>query len=149
MSPCIEWTGARNTSGYGWRSFRGKATGAHRAAWIMAHGEIPEGVCVCHRCDNRLCVNVEHLFLGSHAENMADMRQKDRRKGIAPSRLGDMRGSNNGRAKLNEVAVRQIRAEYIATREDGVTTYDLAKKYGVSPSSMQALIRGDTWRHVA
>ena len=82
LSECIEWQGARNEKrgGYGVRRFRGRQWRAHRAAWVEAYGEIPEGMLVLHRCDNPPCVNVEHLFLGTQADNLADMTTKGRRR---------------------------------------------------------------------
>jgi HNH endonuclease len=76
-SPCIEWTKFR-LRGYGLQKFRGKTRLAHRVAWMLANGEIPDGLCVLHRCDNPPCVNVDHLFLGTHADNVADKMAKGR-----------------------------------------------------------------------
>lgn len=79
---CMNWDGSTNKSGYG--SIRVGATSvlAHRAAYFIHYGEIPDGMCVCHSCDNPKCCNPNHLFLGSHAENMKDMQGKGRRSGI-------------------------------------------------------------------
>jgi hypothetical protein len=81
-TPCQEWNGPISSLGYG-RVFlttngRRTTTTAHRAAWIGKHGPIPEGMNVCHRCDNRKCVNVDHLFLGTQMDNMKDMQAKGR-----------------------------------------------------------------------
>ncbi|MBS0523239.1 MAG: HNH endonuclease [Proteobacteria bacterium] len=78
VSGCRIWQGSLANGGYGQLTFRGRSYLAHRLAWIVKNGPIPKGLHVCHRCDERRCVNTEHLFLGSHSVNMTDLRMKTR-----------------------------------------------------------------------
>jgi hypothetical protein len=80
-SGCLEWTGGRNTSGYGAACIGGKRRASSTVAWMLTRGAIPTGQCVCHKCDNRLCVEPSHLFLGSNTDNWNDMRAKGRHRG--------------------------------------------------------------------
>ena len=81
---CVEWPRGRSRSGYGQlRSEDRTPWLAHRLAWTLTNGPIPDGLLVCHRCDNPPCVNPEHLFLGTHVDNMRDMVQKGRRQGAS------------------------------------------------------------------
>ena len=75
---CWVWTASKNRQGYGYFRFDGKMRKAHRMAWLFAIGEIPEGMMVCHSCDNPSCVNPEHLWLGTGQDNMDDMNTKGR-----------------------------------------------------------------------
>lgn len=82
-SGCWLWSGATSGTGahkYGWVTFNKRQYKAHRLAWMLLIGEIPHGMSVCHKCDVPLCVNPDHLFLGTHAENMKDMHRKGRLK---------------------------------------------------------------------
>jgi len=78
VSECILWEGATNSRGYGRRRVDGERRLVHRLAWEEANGPIPEGMFVCHSCDQRLCYNVEHLFLGTASDNSRDMIDKGR-----------------------------------------------------------------------
>jgi hypothetical protein len=75
---CIEWTASLRPDGYGQVRWEGRARAVHRLAWIAAHGAIPPGMGVLHKCDNPACLNVAHLFLGTQSENMADKVAKGR-----------------------------------------------------------------------
>jgi hypothetical protein len=75
---CWEWTASKQRRGYGRFKLNSKPEKAHRIAWSLVNGKIPEGMCILHKCDNPPCVNPLHLFLGTHADNMKDMRQKNR-----------------------------------------------------------------------
>ena len=87
LGPCIEWTGAKNSHGYGHRKIpkTRKNKTIHRTAWEEAYGPIPDGLWVLHKCDNPPCYNVDHLFLGTVLDNSRDMHSKGRgRKSKAP-----------------------------------------------------------------
>lgn len=79
LSGCLIWQGCINRAGYGQLNFKGLTQLAHRWAWKIKHGSIPSGMHICHRCDERRCINADHLFLGTHATNMADLQAKKRR----------------------------------------------------------------------
>lgn len=132
---CWIWAANRTSDGYGSFSLRGRQVGAHRVAFVFASGaEIPKGLCVCHRCDNPACVNPEHLFLGSHAENMRDASRKNR---MHP-------GERNPISKLNSEIVREMRRRWVG----GETARSLAAEFGVHHSVVQSAVSGKSWAHV-
>lgn len=137
MDDCVLWGGLKNRDGYGLVGFRGKTRLAHRVAWIRENGEIPGGLCVLHKCDNRACVKIGHLFLGTQQENLADMRKKGRDK---------VRGEDHGQSKLNKAAVLAIIDRY---RAGGITQQKLANEYGVSQTQIGRVVRGDEWAWVS
>ena len=123
----MPFTANRNSSGYGRVRVGGRRVFAHRWAWEKANGEIPAGLCVLHKCDNPACVNVAHLFLGTVSDNHRDMRAK---------------GRQPYPVKLDAEKARWIRA-----RPEGVSA--MARALGVSRSTVQSVIRGETWRESA
>lgn len=134
MSGCWLWSGPIN-GGYGVLSSRGKHMGAHRFSYERSHGPIPSGACVCHRCDNPACVNPDHLFLGTHAENMADMAAKGR-----ADRTSKLYGERIAK-KLTLEQARVIRD----TSPLDATIGQLAKQYGVSDSVISGIWAGEAW----
>lgn len=153
MNDCIIWSKAKTKSGYGVTTVNGKTVYAHRLAAEQAYGPIPKGVMVCHRCDTPSCVNPEHLFLGSHKENMQDMRMKGRSAGgnrhksvTKPDSV--QRGEKVGTSKLTEEQVACIRASYTPGKS-GVKSpnsyMSLAKSYGVSYAAIHKIVNGRMW----
>lgn len=130
---CILWTGALGTDGYGQLWWQGRLVRVHRLAWELVSGPIPEGKHVCHHCDAPTCINFDHLFLGTHADNMADRSRKDRHRAT--------RGSANGNAKLTVAKIVEIRSAI-------ETTAQLARNYFVGESAIRQVRARKTWRHV-
>ncbi len=156
---CWLWTGAHITSGYGHFEVNGHHYLAHRTAWELAHGPIPAGLIVCHRCDNPTCVRPDHLFIGTQSDNIHDMITKGRAGSTQhPERLAHgkdhwtnqhpekvRRGEGSNMAKLRERDVIAIRRLY---REAGMRQVDLGQKFGISQAVISSIVLRKTWRHV-
>jgi len=138
-SGCWEWRGAIGKRGYGNFSLGGgKFINSHRLSWRFAYGYLPKrNIFVCHRCDNRKCVNPNHLFLGTAKENTRDMISKGRLR-----KRGSMRGENGPNAKLTLEEVREIRALRGTHRE-------IADRFGVSRSAISMIRSGLNWANCA
>lgn len=130
---CWLWQGALDSGGYGLQSVDNRNRKAHRVSWELHRDPIPDGACCLHKCDVPRCVNPDHLFLGSKADNNADMAAKGRH--------GALRGEGHYRAKLTKDAVLMIRCSPLSKRK-------LAKLYGVSTTAIYFARTYKSWRHV-
>lgn len=128
-TPCRLWQGYLGGGGYG--KYRKRML--HRWVWELAYGPIPPGMYICHRCDQPLCYRLDHLFLGTPAENTRDMVTKGRKVSHV--------GESNPRARLTEADVREIRASPLGRR-------DLAERYGVSQATIGMIRTRRNWAHV-
>jgi len=134
-SGCWLWTGSVNRAGYGQIQRGGRAAGpinAQRASWLIYRYELRPEQFVCHHCDNKLCVNPDHLFIGSHADNMADMRHKGR----------SCFGEKNRQALLTEKQV-------ILIRNDRRSPALIGRDHGISPAYVAKIKSGYRWSYLA
>lgn len=135
---CWLWIGGLDKDGYGqigeggWHS---KKLKTHRLAWELAFGTIPDGLSVLHRCDNRACVNPDHLFLGTQADNMHDMKRKGRAS----------KGERHPSTRLTADDVRGIRERRRNTTE---TLVAIGNRYGVKLETVYSIVHGRVWTHV-
>lgn len=125
---CIEWQKGRHPAGYGIIRFRNNDWSTHRVSWVLNNGEIPTGLHVCHQCDNPPCINPDHLFLGTMADNMRDMANKGRAK----------RGEQHHWVKLTEKDV-------LAIRKMSGLRIEIAKKFNVCPANITAIKKRRSW----
>ena len=133
---CWVWMASIDSSGYGHLGIDGKTARAHRVSWVLAHGPVPDGLYVLHRCDNRKCVNPEHLFLGTHSDNMRDMKVKGRQI----SRCGEA----HPLAGMTDATAWLIKG----LRRAGFSLQELSKRFEVSVPVISSIANGRTWRHV-
>lgn len=133
---CWNWTAGLTGTGYGHFKEPGyPGVTASRAAYRAFVGPIPDGMLVCHHCDNRLCVNPAHLFLGTYSDNILDAGKKDR----------NSRGRVNGNARLIDeqvIEIRRLRAV------EGLTLSALSRRFGVTTTQIHDIVRGKRWRHL-
>ncbi|WP_430765299.1 HNH endonuclease [Pseudomonas syringae] len=138
-SGCWEWIGATNSSGYGKFGAGGKRGAtllAHRVSHQMHIGPIPLGMYVCHRCDNRICVKPQHLFLGTPTDNNRDMVAKGRQRGY------DRSGEGNPAAKITLSRAREIRALALSGKKRAA----IAEMFGISSGQVGQIVTGKAWK---
>jgi hypothetical protein len=128
---CWEWQGAKNNRGYGKAHYEGRVCLTHRIMFELNNG--PTDLCVLHRCDNRSCINPDHLFAGTAAENTADMIGKGRDR---------LTGARHLMAKLTPESAAEIRRR----RQAGERVAALAREYGVSGQAICNLLAGRSWK---
>jgi hypothetical protein len=138
-SGCWEWQGAHDPWGYGNLGVAGVFKKAHRYAYELAVGPIPDGMDVCHRCDNPPCCNPDHLWLGTERQRSHDARTKGRLKSQPPT------GEASPHAKLTADQVREI-LELWASGD--YRQRDLAGRFGVSEGAISKVVTGRKWKHL-
>jgi len=135
---CWEWTASTNIHGYGQLWIRNTFIVASRASWIVHFSYIPDGLCVCHRCDNRKCVNPNHLFLGTHQDNSNDMKKKGRSL--------NQKGENNHATKLTDNDILNVRKMWVSGKH---RQKEIMGIFNLSRVSLWRIISYRTWKSVA
>jgi hypothetical protein len=134
---CWEWKKAKTKSGYGIFMINNHPYRAHRLAFYLVNGPIEPGKFICHSCDNTLCCNPKHLWMGTTGDNIRDAYSK--------GRMNTPRGINRGNVKLTEKNVLEIRAKYATGR---YVQRQLGVEYGVAQTVIGDIVRRDTWDHI-
>jgi len=146
ISGCWIWTGGHKGNWRGKKDYGiasdikiggSRYQTAHRLSWLIHYGEVPANLMVCHTCDNPRCCNPDHLFLGTQLENMKDMVSKGRHKYVV--------GGKSHLSRLNENDVFVIKQSL----RGGISPSELAKRFGVSESTIKHIKSGRSWRHIA
>jgi hypothetical protein len=149
LGSCWTWEASIDPSGYGRFGVKKQVRKSHRVAWEIAHGPIPDGLHVLHKCDNPACVRVDHLFLGTNRDNTLDKIRKgrqptgDRHWKRARPELG-LRGEKHAMAKLTEAQVIEIRRLHSA----GLNQRELGERFRVSRSTIHLVVSRKLWRHI-
>lgn len=133
---CWIWTGSKFPRGYGCISFCNKNRSVHKLSYQIFIGPVSNGLEVCHKCNNKACLNPEHLYLASHKENLNHAS----RDGLIPF------GENGSNSKLKQIDVDEIRKIYKKYKK-GCGCHFLARKFFVSPSTINRITSGRTWKH--
>lgn len=132
---CWEWRASRSGNGYGMFKLHGRSRGAHVIAFLLANGDVPEGMWVLHHCDNVGCVRPDHLYAGSHTENVADRDRRGR----------TLSGERHGSARVSDADIAEIRRLY----STGAWTQSaLAQRFDVSQAWISCIVR-QVWRRCA
>ena len=139
---CWEWTSTITSGGYGAFKVRGVPYGSHRLSFYIKNNKDPGRMLVCHTCDNRACVNPDHLWLGTHKENADDMNRKNR--GVRGRGLGP-KGERQGLSKMTDELVIYMRDLWLLKK---YTQRGLAKKFDVSQQLVSLIVGGKNWKHV-
>lgn len=133
---CWRWKASKQPSGYGQARRRGETITAHRLMWEYVYGAIPAGLCVLHRCDNRECVNPAHLFLGTKADNTADMMAKGRNGFVHGEAATGSRLTTHGVSLARRMA------------KSGIGIREIGRRFGVSHEAVRRAVNGATWRRL-
>lgn len=141
---CWEWIGNINSQGYGKLYIHDRKIAAHRIAWELKNGKIAKGsgyhgTCVLHKCDNRSCVNPDHLFLGTQEDNIQDMKAKKRCKS------GSQPGEKSSSAKITNEDVIEIREKY---KQGNISQKELAKEFNLHQKTISNITLKQTWKHL-
>jgi len=137
-SDCWNWTASKGHNGYGRFRVKGKLESPHIVSYKLHNDDHIKGMDVCHTCDNRACVNPNHLFLGSHSDNMKDCSNKGRNTGA------DLRGENQPGSKLKDDQVKTIKKLF----QLNIKTQEIADMYRVSYTTIYNIKIGKTWKHI-
>lgn len=154
---CWEWLKSKGGK-YGKLHWMSKCLSAHKASYLAFKGGVPEGLQVCHTCDNPICVNPDHLWLGTAKENMRDCISKNRWRGtkgvkwtpewrkniLSKRKHADRKGEAHHRNKLTNEGVKEIREML----KQNLSQTKIAKKFGVDPSTISHIKRGRLWPHL-
>ena len=137
---CWPWTGSVSSWGYGDAYYLGRRTNASRIAYSLANNVIPDGMVVCHSCDNRLCCNPSHLWVGTQGDNVRDCNEKKRGRGQFSQGEHPRHA-----AKITPATVLEIRRLHFI---DGVSQSEIGRRIGLHSSTVSRAVRGESWSHV-